>query len=274
MDQEKRKELMRSALLVALADKNVTAEEKAALRAVQKELGLSDDVLGGLVAELRNSQEVGQAVRMTSEEAFGALESMIGVCAADGNVTIEEIRLLERIAARFGITGTEWQAVLERGMTFVQSTEGDREDDPEFQRRRAEAEALIEQLYVHFHEWPDARQRGQRFVELGRASLTPLLRAFESYRVPDHCADAGAFKTLLADCLAQMKDTRSVFYLGAYLDMGTTTDNPDERELQRAAAEAIGKLVHLDVPRTDQGVAQARDWWRTTGSRTYKTLAY
>jgi tellurite resistance protein len=274
MDLQKRKDLMRSALLIALADKSVTAEEKEALRSVQKELALDDDMVRELVAEVRKNQEPGERLRMTSEEAVGALESMIGVCAADGNVTVEEIRLLERIAARFGITGTEWQAVLERGMTFVQTTGADREDDPEFQRRRAEAENLVEQLYVHFHDWPDARQRAQRFVELGRAALTPLLRAFESYRVPDHCPDAAAFKTLLVGCLAQMRDTRSVFYLGAYLDMGASTDNADERELQRAAAEAIGTLVHLGVPRTEQGVAQARDWWRTTGSRTYKTLAY
>lgn len=275
MDEQKRKELMRSALLVALADKNVTKEEKAALRAVQNELRLSDEDLRQLVDELRKSQEVSQKpIRMTSEEALGALESMIAVCAADGNVTMEEIQLLERVAGRFGIAGMEWQAILERGMTQVQAWQLDRADDPEVQRRREQAEKLVEEFYIHFHEWPDAAQQAKHFIELGRPSVLALLRAFESYRVPDQCPNAAAFKTILVDCLAQLGDTRSVIYLGSFLDMGTLSDHPDEAELLRAAAEAMGKLVHLSFPRSDEGLAQARDWWLKTGSRTYKTLAY
>jgi uncharacterized tellurite resistance protein B-like protein len=275
MDEEKRKELMRLALTVALADSTVTAEEKVALRAVQKQLNVTDEALAEMVAKVRETREVGdQPIRLTPEQALGALEAMIGVCAADGNVTIEEVKRMERIASRFGVVGTEWQEVLGRAMSFVQGPDEELEDDPEYQRRRSEAETLIEEFYIHMHEWDDPDARAQRFVELGRAAVTPLLRAFESYRFPDHCNSAAQMKRVLVDCLAQMKDTRSVFYLGSFLDMGTTSDREDDKELMRAAASAISQLVHTDFARTDEGVQAARAWWRSTGSRTYKTLAF
>jgi tellurite resistance protein len=281
MTQESAEIYMRGAMLMALADGVIDRSEKRLLRKLQKALGMEDEQVSRLVAAIKDGDRSSLEVPESRKDRQAALEAMILTAQADGEISPEESALLERVAGQFGITGRDWSELYRKVIERARSTDAQHAalqppavpvapDRPEVHE---EVERLIESFYSHSHEWTDARERGRRFIEIGRASVLPLIRAFESYRSPSGGARRLYLKALFAEFLGDLGDVRAVHYLASQLELNDESEVSNAR-LREATAAAIGRIVGKSFARDAHGVVAARLWWRNEGMRQYRELAY
>jgi len=271
MEPQTAERYMQGAMLMALADGVLDPQEKHLLRKLQRRLGLSDEQLRQLVADLRAKRPVEALFPQTPDHRRAAFELMVAVARADGQISPEERELLGKVARHLDLDEATVQEVLGTGPEVAQATAAEAQpatSGPADQTRREIVE-LIGQFYRHMKDWPDARQRAERFLEYGQEAVIPLIRAFESYRCPDGLPDACAWKTIVAELLGRLGDTRAVYYLAELLRFGDEDNELTNQELREATAEAIGRLTGKAFPRSPEGVRAARQWWFQEGMDKY-----
>lgn len=276
---------MRGAMLVALADGVIDPDEKHLLRKLQKKLRIDNDQLRELVQEIKDGHADDLQVPASPRDRYAALDAMVVTAQADGEISSPEALLLERIAKKFDITGDVWNELYRKAVDRANRMKPEKPDRPEpspvpapsepevSPELREELRRLIDDFYTHFHDWPDARQRAQRLVDIGPASVTPVIRAFESYRKPAGDADLLALKALFADILGQLRDPRALYYLASQLQLD------DENEitspsLRAVIAEVVGKIIGQPFSRDENGIVAARQWWLAEGTQIYNRLAF
>ena len=273
---------MKALLVTVLADGKVTDAEKRLIDRIQRRLHIDDQELRRLVREVATGQQLDLPADEQGRRA--TLELMVVTAAIDGQISPDEQRLLVDMGQRLGLVDQSWQELYEKALLKAEQirarqpeTTGKPHPPPAAapaaqapQPSKVEqAEELIDQFYLHLADWADAAERATRFLELGSAAVIPLIRAFESYRVPERCPDVTGFRVIIADLLGQLGDRRAVYYLAELLGLGDQDNELTNAPLRGAAAEALGRLIGREFERGPSGVAAARQWWRAKGQGHY-----
>ncbi|HUW83317.1 MAG TPA: hypothetical protein VMZ31_11015 [Phycisphaerae bacterium] len=274
---------MKALLVTVLADGKVTDAEKRLIDRIQRRLHIDDQELHRLVREVGTGQQLDLPADEQGRRA--TLELMVVTAAIDGQVSPDEQRLLVDMGQRLGLVDQSWQELYEEALLKaerIRARQPERTGDPHPPPDAAapaaqapqpskveQAEELIEQFYLHLAEWADPAERATRFLELGSPAVIPLIRAFESYRVPEQCPDVTGFRVIIAQLLGQLGDRRAVYYLAELLGLGDQDNELSNAPLRGAAAEALGRLIGQDLERGPSGAAATRQWWREKGQGHY-----
>ncbi len=276
---------MKALLVTVLADGEVTDAEKRLINRIQHRLNIDDQELHRLVKEVAAGQQLDLPADERGRRA--ALELMVVTAAIDGHISPEEQRLLVDMGQRLGMVDQVWQELYEKALRKAEQIRARKDEKTgEPQRPTDDASAapppepskvdqageLIEQFYLRLADWADPTEQASRFVELGSASVIPLIGAFESYRVPERCTDVTGFRVIIAQLLGQLGDRRAVYYLAELLGLGDQENELTNAPLRGAAAEALGRLIGQDFERGPSGVAAARQWWRDQGQGHYNPI--
>ena len=275
---------MKALLVTVLADGKVTDAEKRLINRIQRCLIIDDQELHRLVRDVAGGQQL--ELPPDEQGRRATLELMVVTAAIDGQISPNEQKLVADMSQKLGMDDQVWQELYEKALRKAEQIRAKEKEEtrepqppapdtsaaPPEPSRVDQAEQLIEQFYLHLADWPDATEKASRFLELGSAAVIPLIRAFESYRVPDRCPDVTGFRVIIADLLAQLGDRRAVYYLAELLGLGDQDNELSNGPLRGAAAEALGKLIGQNFQRGPSGVAAARQWWREQGQGHYNPV--
>ena len=103
-------ELLKAALAVAVADKELRRSERGLLEALARRAGLDPAALEQMIADAEGDESYADNIVMRSKaEARSALEMIVGLARIDGHISEEERRVLSRIAGALGIAGEEFE---------------------------------------------------------------------------------------------------------------------------------------------------------------------
>jgi uncharacterized tellurite resistance protein B-like protein len=253
---------LKNVMVIALADGQLTEDEKQFIQRLRQRLGLDEQEFADLVAQVRADPK---AVSLPKEaaQAVAAVRLIADAAAADGEIGGVEKRIIRRLAAHVQLPPSELESLLggSRG--------------PEEAADTAELEGRVEEIYAGFAEWDDS-QRARKIEELGAygpGAVRPLLQMLESYRTPAGLPDALALKALVARQLGRLGDGRAVYYLAQHVSLGDIEDEITSADFRCACAEAMGRIVGESFSADAAGVAAAREWWTGPGRTRYSTLA-
>jgi len=276
---------MKALLVTVLVDGKVTDAEKRLINRIQRRLNIDDHQLHRLVRDVAGGQQI--ELPPDEQGRRATLELMVVTAAIDGQISPDEQRLLVDMGQRLGMVDQVWQELYEKALRKAEQirareSEGTHHPQPPNPDASTapppepskvdQAEELIEQFYLHLADWADPTEKASRLLELGSAVVIPLIRAFESYRVPERCPDVTGFRLIIADLLGQLGDRRAVYYLAELLGLGDQENELTNASLRGATAEALGKLIGQDFQRGPSGVAAARQWWREHGQGHYNPI--
>jgi len=250
---------LKNVMVLALADGQLSDEEKAYIDQLRRSLGIDEDEFRRLVDQVRESPK---SIVMPSDPAAAAdaVRLLAELAAADGQIGDLEQRVVRRAGRRAGMG----EAAVESMLAQIAAAGG---SDHDF-------DARVDEIYARFAEWDDG-VRGEKVAALGsagRTAVVPLLRILESYRAPNGAPDAFALKVLVVEQLGRLADTRAVYYLAQQVNLGDVDDEITCAALRCAAAGAIGKLVGEPFTPDQTGVNAARQWWLTAGYARYNAL--
>ena len=252
-------ENLKNVLLLAIADGQVSKAEKDFILRLRARLGIDEDELAALVAEVQADRKPAP-VPADPAAAREAITLLAEAAAADGTISQAERKFVKALAANVGMDEATVDAML---------------IDPEQAAKLAEqAEDIAVDIYAGFAGWDAARRREKlgELASLGRAAGVALLRILESYRAPDGMADALELKTLVAEQLGALGDSRAIYYLAQQVNIADADDDISSSALRFASAAAIGKLVGEDFSADQAGVEAARTWWLSRGIAQHREL--
>jgi len=276
---------MKALLVTVLADGKVTDAEKRLINRIQHRLNIDDQELHRLVRDVAGGQQLDLPADEHARRA--TLELMVVTAAIDGHISPDEQRLLVDMGQRLGMVDQVWQELYEKALRKAEqirarqpATANDAHPappdasaaPPPEPSKVDQAEEFVEQFYLHLADWADPSEQASRLLQLGSAAVIPLIRAFESYRVPDRCPDVTGFRVIIAQLLGQLGDRRAVYYLAELLRLGDADHELSNAPLRAAAAEALGRLIGQNFERGPSGVAAARQWWREHGQGHYNPI--
>ncbi|MBS3733434.1 MAG: TerB family tellurite resistance protein [Phycisphaerae bacterium] len=260
-DVDRAHENLKNVMVLALADGQLSEEEKRYIERLRSKLGVDAKQFTKLVDDVkRDRNHVSVPQDREAAEQTGRL--LVEAASSDGRIDELERDILHRLAKRVGLSGEDVD-------TLVRQVEPTEEE-------AAAMEEIVRDLYAHFTEW-DEPQRKEAFDKLagfGKLAVMPLLRMLESYRRPDGADDAIELKVRIARTLGDLGDTRPVFYLAQQAAFGDVDDEISNARLRQAAAEALGKLVGEDFSADEQGVLAAGKWWRSPEHEKYDKLVF
>ncbi len=261
MNSETAKLQLKNVLCFALADGDVSDEEKQFITRLRDRLGFSAETFRETIEEVRKDPTK-YSMPTNSQSTREMLQALAQCAAADGHISEVERSLMVTIGQRVDMSEPIVDEII--GQVFVEKS-----------GREAEIQKDIDHLYEHFGHW-DAETRRAKLAEIGdegQAATVPLLRLLESYRVPEGCDNGLEFKRLAVEQLGEIGDSRAVYYLSQQVSFGDTDDEVNDFELRAACAEAISKITGEDFPRDQEGIEAARSWWLNRGSQQYTNLA-
>jgi hypothetical protein len=253
---------MRNVIVFALADGQLSDEEKQFIESLRAKLRIEREEFHRLCEQVRRDPRT-VSLPLGGYEAQEAIRLLVQAAAADRQISKAERRLLRRAADYVQMDPSRLEEMIDRATGVAEI------DDAALQAR-------VDEMYAKFAQWDAAarRERIGAWGELGRAAVVPLLRVLESYRAPDGAADALALKVLVAEQLGQLGDERAAYYLAQQVSIGDIEEEISNSALRQAAAEALGRLVGQPFTRDAAGVAAAREWWKGPGNREYARLAF
>jgi len=258
MSDQKRQDL-KNVMVLALADGQLSDEEKAFIERLRDSLGIDEDEFRRLVAQVRESPK---SIVVPGDPSAGAdaVRLLAEMAAADGQIGDLEQRVVRRAGQRAGMGA----AAVESMLAQVAAASGSDDD----------SDARIDEIYAGFAEWDESvrREKVASLASGARAAVVPLLRILESYRAPDGAPDAFALKALVVEQLGRLGDTRAVYYLAQQVNLADVDDETTCAALRCAAAEAIGKLVAEPFTPDQAGLDAARKWWLAAGLVRYNAL--
>ncbi|MFP4054021.1 MAG: hypothetical protein ACLFV7_09175 [Phycisphaerae bacterium] len=252
---------LRNVLCFALADGEVTDEEKEFVNTLRQKLGFDREAFSEMVEDVRRSPKK-YSVPTTPQSARQMLQLLAECAMSDDRVSDNERSLLVTIGQRVNMSEVIIDEIL--GQVAVDKT--GIED---------ELQKTVDEMYEKFGDWdePTRRAKMQALGDEGQAAVVPLLRLLESYRVPDGCDNALEFKRLAVEQLGRIGDSRAVYYLAQHVSFGDTDDEVNDKALRAACADAISKITGEGFPPDQEGIENARQWWLSRGSVEYTNLA-
>ena len=263
MDQNQdAKNNLKNVMVVALADGALADGERKFIESLRQEFQIDAEEFQQLCADVRKNPKRVTLPR-DAEEGTAAIRLAVAAAAADGTVQFQEQRLLQRMADYVGIPSQEIDRMLDEALG-VSADEADR------------LEAAMDEIYLHFHSWTDEQlqEKIDALVARGRVAVIPLLRILESYRTPDGAGSALPVKTRVARALGRIGDPRAAYYLTQQVNIGDADDEISDTALRFAAAEAVGKIIHMPFAADQDGVVAVRAWWMSEAARAYDRLAF
>lgn len=260
MDEATRTKVL-DVLAVALSDGTLSEPEKQFINDLRLRLGVSDEEFRELLAQVR--ARPGELAVPDQAHATEVLELLVEAAAVDADIAPGEVAVIRQIGQSAGVDSAAVEAMLDSAR-HKQSQSEDR------------IEAFLEEVYLNFANW-DADTRHQKIDQIGDfggVAIVPLLRLFESYRVPDNMPDNLELKELVVDKFGQLGDQRAVYYLAQQVSIGDVDDEVTNGPLRFAAAHALGLLIGKEFPADQHGVEAARRWWFAEGNRKFDKLAF
>ncbi len=251
---------LRNVLCFALADGEVTDEEKQFVEKLRQKLGFDRETFGEVVDDVRKDPKK-YSVPTTPQSARQMLQLLAECAMSDDQVSSNERSLLVTIGRRVNMS----EVIIDEILGQVAVDKSGIED---------ELQKTVDEMYEKFGGWDEpARQaKMQALGDEGQAAVVPLLRLLESYRVPDGCDNALEFDRLAAEQLGRIGDSRAVYYLAQQVSFGDTDDEVNDKALRAACAEAIGKITGEGFPPNQEGIENARQWWLSRGREQYTNL--
>ncbi|MHC4294699.1 MAG: hypothetical protein ACYSTL_03855 [Planctomycetota bacterium] len=257
-DEAKRN--LRNVMVMTLVDKKLSQKERRFVEELRIKLGISDEEFRELVEQVREDRKT---IALPKGEKGGrqAVELLISVAMADGELAAGELKALRKVATCAGMSGPEFEKLL-----ALQDTSADED----------QINARVDDIYADFGGWDEATQHKKlsELASMGRAAATAMLHILESYRVPEGASDALVLKVLIAEHPGALGDDRAVYYLAQQVTIGDSDDEITNSALRCAGAEAIGKIVGEPFTRDQAGVEAVREWWRAPASDPYDRLAF
>jgi uncharacterized tellurite resistance protein B-like protein len=253
---------LKNVMVLAMADGKVSEEERTYINALRNRLGVSDSDFHALCAEVRaNPRKL--SLPTDPGEALDAVRLLAELAGVDGEISAAERRTLDLLARRVGLSADELDRIALSDRTAEEA-------------HANEIEALVQEIYEQFGSWDEATRDAKlsAIAAYGRAAVVPLLRVFESYRVPAGCETALEMKLLIARKLGRLGDHRAAYYLLQQISLGDMEDEVTCASLRQASALALGQCVGESFGADDEGIRAAREWWSGPVRRQYDQLAF
>jgi tellurite resistance protein len=103
-------ELLKAALAVAVADRELRGSEFGLIEALAKRAGVEPPELSRMMVDAAGDETFADNIVVQSRaKARSALEMIVGLARIDGHISEEERRVLVRIAGSMGIAGNEFE---------------------------------------------------------------------------------------------------------------------------------------------------------------------
>ncbi len=252
---------LRNVIVLALADGKLAPEERTFIEELRKKLDINKEDFNELCRQVKEDR-TSITVPKGEDEVRDMLQLLVQTAAIDGQMDPTEHKFLLGIVRHAGIPEMEFERM-------VASCIGPSREQLAILEKHT---ALI---YAHFNEWDQAK-RCEVLDEMaaeGMPATIPMLRMFESYRVPDGAEDALELKIMLAEYLGNTSDSRVVYYMYQQATIGEMEDETTSSELRQAALAAISKIVEVDFSDTKDGKRMIADWWKTPDGQEYVSLA-
>ncbi|MHC4220638.1 MAG: tellurite resistance TerB family protein [Planctomycetota bacterium] len=110
-------ELLKAAMAVAVADRELRRSEMGVLEGLAKRTGLGPASFGAMVEAARAEDFLeGSPLIQSKEKARSALELLVGLARIDGLISEEERKVLARIATTLDIAGDEFEKIFLAGV--------------------------------------------------------------------------------------------------------------------------------------------------------------
>ncbi len=110
-------DLFKAALMLGAVDKELTRAELGVIEGLAAKVGVGQASFEAMKAAALRGDSLADNVCFSSPEAaYRALELLVAQARIDGEITDEERGFLVRLADRLGITGQEFQAVIQAGI--------------------------------------------------------------------------------------------------------------------------------------------------------------
>lgn len=259
---DKQKKAIKNVLVMLSVDGEISESEKDFISKLKKRYQIAEEEFTGLLQEFRSS-----SVKMSipkGEEGRDVFKLLVEAAEADGKVVLAEQRLLQKVAKHVGMSDMESESLI-----------------PGVEEAIIEINAMVEDMYSHFNEWDTGirQEKLEEFVGFGSVAVVPLLQVIESYRVQDGAADNLELKTLIAEKLGKIEDTRPVYYLTQQVNIGDVEDEISNSKFRDACIEAISKLTGTQFEREEisDGNYVSRqekviEWWQLTGKEEFNEL--
>jgi uncharacterized tellurite resistance protein B-like protein len=117
MQDRDRLELLKAALAVAAADKQLTRAEEGVVEGLAARVGIGQTSFEAMkTAALRGESLTDNICFSSPEMARRAMELLVAEARIDGEITDAERSLLVLLAERLKITGDEFQAIFKAGL--------------------------------------------------------------------------------------------------------------------------------------------------------------
>ncbi|MGB9626172.1 MAG: hypothetical protein ACPMAQ_15065, partial [Phycisphaerae bacterium] len=187
MEPRTAEQIMKLVLVTVLADRTIDPAEKSLIRRLQERFGIDSEELQRLVRELRGRNDPDALLPGDPDERRKALRLMVIAAQIDGRITDTERAVLVRTAGRLGFDEAAFEAIVREGVAMANRyrSEGGRPvppaESPELQRR---ADAIVQQIRRGISDAAVLRTAISELERIGRSSVVPLVRAFESYLRP------------------------------------------------------------------------------------------
>ncbi len=110
-------ELLKAALVVAVADGGIRRSEKGVVQGLAQRVGIGRASLEAMIEAAEQDDSIADNILIGSTAtARSALKLLVAQARIDGEVSDEERSVLVRIATTLGITGDEFQAIYQAGI--------------------------------------------------------------------------------------------------------------------------------------------------------------
>ncbi len=118
MKDLERLELLKAAIALALADRNISKSEFGVVMGLAARVGVGQASLEAMLDRARRGDTsiADQIIMQSPESARTAFEILVAQARLDGQISEPERDILARIAARLNITGEEFKSIYQAGI--------------------------------------------------------------------------------------------------------------------------------------------------------------
>ncbi len=111
----RRIDILQAACCVAAIDQQLDEPERDALIHLAEQAGIGHDSLAGiLVRALEDEDFLAEQLRLLHDDPVGVIATLLGIAAADGQITIDERVLIRFFAGKLALSNAQFRDAIER----------------------------------------------------------------------------------------------------------------------------------------------------------------